>query len=187
MLTMKLSVYGHFVGNSYEKKKQCGIVKSEWMGEIFSDFASDVSRFFNSHGTSYLHKSIIILITILFFSNEPHLNTFATFFSQQQFVTNKSVTITGGKSANLNANVLFISLQNRFATWIHFNKMKLRNGKHKMLNTNSFEKKSTENLRQSTLNGHIIFRCELEPTRIVNELNNHISKWSQKRNQNWFP
>lgn len=80
MLTMKLSVYGHFVGNSYEKKKQCGIVKSEWMGEIFSDFASDVSRFFKSHGTSYLHKSIIILITILFFSNEPHLNTFATFF-----------------------------------------------------------------------------------------------------------
>lgn len=187
MLTMKLSVYGHFVGNSYEKKKTVRHCKKRMDG--WNILRLRLRRI------QILQKPWNELFPQIYYNSDYHpiLLEWATFkyvcnvFSQQQFVGNKSVTITGGKSANLNANVLFISLQNRFATWIHFNKMELRNGNHKMLNTNSFETKSTENLRQSTLNGHIIFRCEFEPTRIANELNNHISKWSQKRNQNWFP
>lgn len=70
------------------------------------------------------------LFTQIYYNSDyyPILLEWATFkyvcnvFSQQKFVADKSVTITGGKSANLNANVLFISLQNRFATWIHFSR-----------------------------------------------------------------
>lgn len=57
------------------KKKQCGIVK--WIGRVRDTFGFSP----NSNRTSCLPKYIIILINILFFSNEPHLNASATVFS----------------------------------------------------------------------------------------------------------